>query len=149
MRKRIEPDIIPKLKTIINQKLSYKEICEKTGLPIKYGDSKIAQFRDLDMYCQIDRIEGTKKYIISEVYDEAMLRELNGNDKYQAVFEAAICQMFLDNGDSPLYVSYMDMLKGFNEVNYNFPLLCNSSNIQYLDASYSSFPQIGQSAYKY
>lgn len=148
IRKRIEPDIIPKLRTIVNQNLSYKEICEQTGLPIKYGDSKVAQLRDLDMYCQIDRIEGTTKYIISEVYDEAVLRELNGNDKYQAVFEASICQMFLENGEKPLYVSYMDMLKGFNEVNYNFPLLCNSSNVEYLDSSYAEFPQIGQSAYK-
>lgn len=148
MRKRIEPDIIPRLKTIVNQTLSYKEICEKTGLPIKYGDSKVAQLRDLDMYCQIDRVDGTPKYIISEVYDEAVLRELNGNDKYQAVFEASICQMFLENGDKPLYVSYMDMLKGFNEVNYNFPLLCNSANVEYLDDSYAAFPQIGQSAYK-
>ena len=118
------------------------------GLPVKYGNSKVAQLRDLDMYCQIDRIEGTTKYIISEVYDEAILRELNGNDKYQAAFEASICKMFLENGDNPLYVSYMDMLKGFNEVNYNFPLLCNSENVEYLDESYSYFPQIGQSAYK-
>lgn len=146
--RKIEADIIPKLKTIVNQELSYKDLCEAVDIPVKSGNSKIAQLRDLDMYCQIDRIEGTKKYIISEVYDEAVLRELNGNDKYQVVFEASICQMFLENGDNPLYVSYMDMLKGFNEVNYNFPLLCNSSNIQYLDASYSSFPQIGQSAYK-
>lgn len=146
--RKIEADIIPKLKTIVNQELSYKDLCEAVDIPIKSGNSKIAQLRDLDMYCQIDKIEGTKKYIISEVYDEAVLRELNGNDKYQAVFEASICQMFLENGDNPLYVSYMDMLKGFNEVNYNFPLLCNSSNIQYLDSSYSSFPQIGQSAYK-
>lgn len=145
---KIDADIIPKLRTVINQKLSYKELCEQTGLSIKSGNSKIAQLRDLDMYCQIDRIEGTTKYIISEVYDEAVLRELNGNDKYQAVFEASMCQMFLDNGDNPLYVSYMDMLKGFNEVNYNFSLLCNSSNIKYLDDSYSAFPQIGQSAYK-
>ena len=104
------------------------------------------------MYCQIDRIEGTPKYIISEVYDEAVLRELNGNDKYQSVFEAAICQMFLENGDKPLYVSYMDMLKGFNEVNYNFPLLCNSANTESIQTElgdyYSVFPQIGQSAYK-
>jgi len=146
--RKIEADIIPKLRTIVNQELSYKDLCEAINIPVKTGNSKIAQLRDLDMYCQIDRIEGTKKYIISEVYDEAVLRELNGNDKYQAVFEASICQMFLENGDNPLYVSYMDMLKGFNEVNFNFPLLCNSSNLKYLDASYSSFPQIGQSAYK-
>ena len=146
--RKIEADIIPKLKTIVNQELSYKDLCEAVDIPVKSGNSKIAQLRDLDMYCQIDKIEGTKKYIISEVYDEAVLRELNGNDKYQTVFEASICQMFLENGDNPLYVSYMDMLKGFNEVNYNFPLLCNSSNIKYLDSSYSSFPQIGQSAYK-
>ena len=104
------------------------------------------------MYCQIDKIEGTPKYIISEVYDEAVLRELNGNDKYQSVFEASICQMFLENGDKPLYVSYMDMLKGFNEVNYNFPLLCNSANAESIQTelgdSYAAFPQIGQSAYK-
>ena len=59
--RKIEADIIPKLKTIVNQELSYKDLCEAVDIPIKSGNSKIAQLRDLDMYCQIDRIEGTKK----------------------------------------------------------------------------------------
>lgn len=145
---RINEDIIPKLVAIRGREITYKELCREVGIPYTSSNAKAAQLKDLDMYCQIDRIPNTTKYIISEVYDEAVLRELNGNDKYQAVFEAAIYHMFLDNGDKPLYVSYMDMLKGFNEVNNNFPLLCSAANAEKLGDEYAVMPQIGQPTYK-
>lgn len=145
---QLKEDIIPKLKMIQGKQINYKELCNAIGIKDTGGNVKAARLKDLDMYCQIDRIPNTNKYIISEVYDEAAIRELNGNDKYQAVFEAAIYHMFLDNGDKPLYVSYMDLLKMFNEVNHNFPILCNANITSNLGEEYSILSNISQPTYK-
>ena len=52
---------------------NYKEFCELLGIKEQSGNSKIAQFKDLDTYCEYHK-EG-HKIIIDEVYAEKRKRD--------------------------------------------------------------------------
>ena len=72
---------INKLKEIMGKPMSFPQICEALNLPNKRGNAKAAQLKELEMYCEMDRVG--KKYIITKVYDMAILGEINNNDKFQ------------------------------------------------------------------
>ena len=116
-----DKEIIEKLKEIKGKELKYGELCKSLELEPKTGHSKPAQLKELEMYCEMDRVG--KKYIITKVYDMAILGEINNNDKFQKIFEAAIYHELLRNGNKALYLSYMNMLMLFNEVNKTFIIL--------------------------
>lgn len=117
-------------------------------IPTKVGNAKIAQIDDLDMYCQLERLQGPTRFIVKEVYDNALLAELNGNNKYQALFEAMMYKTLIANGDSPLYLSNMETLELFEEVNENFKIACNKDAMAQLGEDYANFADMGQVAYK-
>lgn len=117
-------------------------------VPIKVGNAKIAQIDDLDMYCLLERLDSPTRYVVKEVYDSTLLSELNGNNKYQALFEAMMYKTLIANGDSPLYLSNMETLELFEEVNENFKVACNRDAMAQLGEAYANFADMGQVAYK-
>lgn len=133
---------------IQGKELKYKQLCQALGVPIKSSNAKTAQLNDLDMYCRLERLYAPTRYIVQEVYDETLLSALNGNNKYQAIFEAALYRELIANGDSPLYLSNMEMLELFEEVNENFRIACNKEMMLQLGDDYACFADMGQVAYK-
>ena len=137
---------INKLKEIMGKPMSFPQICEALNLPNKRGNAKAAQLKELEMYCEMDRVG--KKYIITKVYDMAILGEINNNDKFQKIFEAAIYHELLRNGNKALYLSYMNMLMLFNEVNKNFKYVCNRNLMAELGEEYLDYCKMGEITYK-
>lgn len=137
------------LKKILGQKLKYGQLCKELELEPKKGNSKVAQFDKLAMYCKIEIVDNPRKYVVREVYDEEIevLGELKKN-KYQAMFEAAVCQAFLDNKCKPLYLSSMDTLKLFQEVNDNFSYACNAECMNTIGNGYDYMPEVGMAIYR-
>ena len=72
-----------KLLAIQGQELKYNKLCQALDVPTKVGNAKISQIDDLGMYCRLEQLSGPTRYVVQEVYDGALLAELNGNNKYQ------------------------------------------------------------------
>lgn len=62
-------DFLEKGKVIKN----YKELCKLANMDVKAGDSKKAQLKELERYCEYTRIGN--KFVIKEVYDKPKEKE--------------------------------------------------------------------------
>lgn len=142
--------IIEKLKAIEGQELKYKQLCESLDIPVKAGNAKQSQLKDLLVYCNLVKLDKPTRYLIKEVYSEEIkiLGELDGHNKFQLMFEAALFQAFLDNGGKSLYLSKMDMLKLFKEVNDNFSFAMNQTQMNMLGEEYEYMPKMGEILYR-
>lgn len=143
-------DIIAKLKSIEGQELKYKKLCEALGIPIKTSNSKKAQLKSLQIYCKLVELDKPKRYLIEKVYNEEleMLGLAKGNNKFQLMFEAAVYQAFLKNNGAPLYLSNMDAIKLFKEVNDNFTYACNNEDMQMMGPEYEYMPEVAKIIYR-
>ena len=143
-------ELLKKLKAIEGQELKYKKLCEAIGFPVKTSDSKNAQLKNLTMYCDLVQLEKPRRYLIKKVYDKEMdmLGLIDNRNKYQLMFEAAVYQAFLDNGGEPLYLSNMDSIKLFKEVNDNFAYACNKEDMQLMGPEYEFMPDVAKIIYK-
>lgn len=143
-------ELVKKLYSVKGEEIKYKQLCEKLNLKIKTGNAKKSQLEDLEAYCQIDKLNSPTRYIITEVYDKAILGlgVLNKNNKYQLLFEAAIYQTFISNGGEPLWLSNMEMLKLFQEVNENFSYACNSQLMKKMGEEFIYMAEMSQVVYR-
>lgn len=114
-----------KLKGILNQELSYKQLCEALGVKQKRGDSQKAQLEDLELFCDLEVIkDGTKKfkYKVVTVYEFAFdfYKALARTNDIRFYFEAAVYQLLLENGCKPLYVSYTELMMKMGQITAEF-----------------------------
>ena len=121
-KENISREAIEKLPTIVGQEMNYRQLCHTLDLPERGGTQKAAQLRELQKYCELERIQGTQRYLVKQIYDEnitAFIEYLDAPDQ-QLLFDAMLYQTFLDNGCKPLHLSNTEMLMLFREVNENF-----------------------------
>lgn len=132
------------------KEMTYKQLCEALDIPYLSGYSKKKQLEDLQGQYKIIKLSNPTRYIIEEEYDEVrpLIDKINGNDKFQMIFDAALYQLFLDNYGRPIYASRMDLLKLFKEVNKNFGNICNEEYVAKLGAEFSFMSEMGQVVYK-
>lgn len=142
--------IIGKLKNIIGKELKYHQLCEALDLPKKGTRQKASQLKQLLIYCDYETLPKPTRYVVTQVYEKEVkvFLEINKNNKYQIMFDAVIYQALLENGGKPLYVSTIDMLKLFAEVNENFVYTCSSENMAKLGENFIYFTEMGQIAKK-
>ena len=147
---KMDKDIIPKLKAIIGQELKYHQLCEALNIPKLSTRQKINQLKQLQMYCDFEVLPKPTRYIIKEVYENEVraFSKINGNNKYQMMFDAVVYQTFLENEGKPIYVSTLDMLKLFSEVNENFAYTCSPENMIKLGEDFVCFTEMGRIAKK-
>lgn len=146
----LKEEIIPKLKAIIGQELKYNKLCEALELPNVGTRSKVRQLKELQLYCDFDILQKPTRYVIREVYEKEskIFEKINGNNKYQMMFDAVVYQTFLENEGKPIYVSTLDMLKLFSEVNENFAYTCSPENMMKLGEDFVYFTEMGRIAKK-
>ena len=110
------------LREYIGLELTYKQICDAAEMPIQYGNSKTAQMKELQKYCELERIDGTHRYLLKQIYDNAAIELADYLDapEQQLLFDAALYQEFLKNDGKPLHLSNTEMILLFKEVNENF-----------------------------
>ena len=142
--------LLERLKLIKGKELKYKQLCEELNLKIKGGESKKAQLNNLLMYCDLEKLEKPTRFKVNEVYDEVILGLgiLSKNNKYQILFEAALYQEFLRNGGEPLWLSNMDTLKLFQEINENFSYACNKESMKKMGEEFMYMASMSQVVYK-
>ena len=84
--------------------------------------------RELQQYCNIEKISGTTKYVIHKVYKEKKLSSLNSNNKFQLYVEHAIQKALKENGYKPLYLSHTQLLEKLHLVNNNYRIFNDKDN---------------------
>lgn len=143
-------DIIPKLKAVVGKELKYHQLCEALNIPRLGTRQKVNQLKQLQMYCEFEILSKPTRYVINEVYEKEVraFEKINGNNKYQMMFDAIVYQTFLENGGRPIYASTLDMLKLFAEVNENFVYTCSAENMAKLGENFIYFTEMGQIAKK-
>lgn len=127
---KIDDEFIAKL-TQIKEKglpIKYSTLCDIIGMKRKSSYSKEAQLKELRCYCDLNIITTSKSrtalYMIDEVYPQAVkFMKIIGESKTLRYFEATLYQAIVQNKKNPLYLSNMEMLRLFKEVNDNFELL--------------------------
>ena len=121
---------IEKLQEMQGQELKYKDLCNELDIPYKTGKSKQIQLNDLELYCNFVKLDSPTRYLITEVYDKPLtfLQDINSNNKYQLGFDAALYNAFLKNNCQDLYMSQLDLLSLFCEINDNFKLTLQKEN---------------------
>lgn len=140
-----------KLAEIINQPMSYKQLCAAIELEPKGGTQKIAQLENLQLYCAIEKTSNPTRYIVREVYDAAdgLLAEITKNDRCGLLFEAAIYQYFKDYNNKPLKLSKMQMIELFKEVNENFKYSCRADIMEELAPELTFMSDMSLSVYRF
>ena len=129
---------IENLKKIIGKELKYKSLCEAINIPVKGGDAKKSQIKDLQTYCSLSLLENPTRFIVEEVYDGAfeVINGISGNNKFQAIFDAALYHALIKNHGNPLYVSGLELIRLFQEVNDNFGATLNINILKKIGNEY-------------
>lgn len=145
-----ERELIKNLESIKGVELKYNQLCGQLNLKIKSSNTKTRQLEDLQTFCQLDKLSSPTRYMVTEVYDKAVLglKALHQNNKYQLLFEAAIYQSFIKNNNEPLWLSNMEMLKLFQEVNENFAYACNPQLMKKMGPEYIYMTNMSQTVYR-
>lgn len=147
---RNEEEFIEKLNNIKGQSLTYKKMCELLDEPLRNSDSKKRQIEEWQLFCNIDISKNPTRYVVLDVYEGRieLLKEINSNNKYQTIFEGGLYQRLLDNKGKPLYISNMELLSLFHEVNENFSYSCNTGYMSLLGVNYQTLNEMSQIVYK-
>lgn len=138
------------LKSIIGKEVKYKQMCEIIGIPVKSGASKKAQIKDLQSYCSLSILKNPTKFVVEEVYDEAftIINDISANNKYQKIFDAALYHALIKNHGQPLYVSGLELIQLFEEVNENFDVTFNKEALQKIGQEYLYMNSISDILYR-
>lgn len=137
-------ETINKLKQLEGHELKYKELIEYLGLPYVSGNSKLKQLSDLLLYCDYEILEKPTRYYIKEVYET--IYNLTSNE-LQRIFDAILFQALLNNNGYPLYLSSMDILNIFKEINSNFAFTFSKNNLIKINEDYSYMNDMSEIVY--
>lgn len=121
MEEKVDTKVIENAQLIVGQELKYKELCTALAIPTKAGDSKTAQLKWLDSFTDLTKLDSPTRYRIDGVHPDifAVLDKIS-NDECQAAFDAALYCKMLSNEGYPLYISNLELLLLFNEINEDF-----------------------------
>lgn len=109
--------------SIINQPLTYKQLCQALSIQPKSGKSKIYQIKNIELYCDLTITSNPTRYIINEIYDEALLP--NSKAKFQVPLEILVMRLFRANNYQTLYITTNRLLECMKLVNDNYSIIKN------------------------
>ena len=141
---------IDKLKELEGRELNYHQICQEIGVDVKRGNAKNAQMKELQKYCELERISGTQRYRIKQVYDDSIIN-LNtylDTPEMQLLFDASLFKAFKDCGNRTLYLSNTEMLRLFEEINDNFSYTFNPKALVTINRNFTYMADVGKVVYR-
>ena len=115
----------------------YKELCEYLNLPVLGGDSKKAQLKQLQSQYDITILPNPTRYLFNGEYPiQLKALDIHSNDKFQKIFDAIMFRLLIENKGRALYLSNMELIKLFQEVNDNFVMTFDKAKLVYIDIEY-------------
>lgn len=116
---------------------TYKELCEYLDIPILAGNSKIAQLKQLQSQYDITILSNPTRYLFNGEYPiQLKALDIHSNDKFQKIFDAIMFRLLIENKGHALYLSNMELIKLFQEVNENFVMTFDKAKLVYIDIEY-------------
>lgn len=109
-----------KLEGYINQELTYKKICEITGLKYIGGRAKTCQIEDIERYFKVEK--NKTKYLLIEKYETPLEKEDKRKSVYYDDLETIILFILDNSEDFHVLWSITKALKLTNMVNSNYSL---------------------------
>lgn len=109
--------------SIVNQPLSYKQLCQALSIQPKTGKSKIYQIKNIELYCDLSITSNPTRYIINEIYDEALLP--NTKAKFQIPLEILVMRLFRANKYNTIYITTSRLLECMKLVSDNYSIIKN------------------------
>ena len=98
---------------------NYKELCAALDIKPAGGDSKVAQFKDLDTYCEYHK-EG-HKIIIDEIFDEMKPRkDKRFGSEYKEMKELILRLLLTSKESNRAIFSKPALLEGLGAINGNY-----------------------------
>lgn len=132
--------------SIVNQPLSYKQLCQALSIQPKTGKSKIYQIKNIELYCDLSITSKPTRYIINEIYDEALLP--NTKAKFQIPLEILVMRLFRANKYNTIYITTSRLLECMKLVSDNYAIIKNPDLRNKLpfdtDALYSGASKSGE-----
>ena len=150
IKEPISEESIGKLKEIEGRELNYQQICQEIGVDVKRGNAKNAQMNELQKYCELERITGTQRYLIKQVYDNDIV-DLNtylDAPELQLLFDASLFKAFKECGNKPLYLSNTEMLRLFEEINDNFSYTFNPKALATINRNFTYMADMSKIVYR-
>ena len=113
--------IIENTQSVIGQELKYNDLCTALAIPAKEGNAKKKQLKWLSSFTDLTKLNSPTRYRIDKVYPDiyAIIDKIS-TDECQAAFDAALYCKMLGGEGYPLYISNLELLLLFNEINNNF-----------------------------
>lgn len=103
---------------------NYKDLCNVLDIPIRSGNSKITQMKELERFCLLSR-DGNK-LVVQEVFD-IPLPERKGRggkniygDLLTLLITDRLIEQWKSTGISTVFMTRNDILKGASMINHNF-----------------------------
>lgn len=109
--------------SIINTPLTYKQLCQSLSIEPKTGKSKIYQIKNIELYCDLTITSNPTRYIINEIYDEALLPDSKA--KFQVPLEILIMRLFKANNYQSIYITTSRLLECMKLVSDNYSIIKN------------------------
>lgn len=150
IKEPISKESIDRLQDIVGEEMNYQQICREIGIKAKRGNAKNAQMKELQKYCELERIAGTQRYFIKQIYDADVV-DLNtylDTPEMQLLFDASMFQAFKANGNKPLYLSNTEMLRLFEEVNDNFSYTFNPRQLAAINRNLTYMADMSKIVYR-
>lgn len=150
IKEPISEKTIGKLKGLDGKEMNYQQLCRELDILPKTSNSKIAQIAEIRKYCELDRISGTQRYRIKQVYDDNII-DLNtylDTPEMQLLFDVSLFRAFKNCGNKTLYLSNTEMLRLFEEINDNFSYTFNPRALATINRNFTYMADVGKIVYR-
>ena len=150
IKEPISEEMVGKLKGLEGKEMNYRQLCLELDMPPKTSNSKTAQLVELQKYCELERIAGTQRYLIKQVYDTDIINLNTYLDapELQLLFDASLFKAFKDCGNKPLYLSNTEMLRLFEEINDNFSYTFNPKALATINRNFTYMADMSKIVYR-
>lgn len=101
-------------------KLTYKEICKITGEKEVTGNARYSQIKKWKRFIDLEKIKGSQKYLIKEVYKNPLPKESKQNSLYTKVIELLLMYELSEKEDYTAQYTKTNLYNILGMVNDNF-----------------------------
>ena len=116
------------LKEIYENKemLNYKQLCERLGINVLTGNSKVKQLKELSGILKYER-KG-QKYLITELCDKEIVDMFNKRSIYIPYIQLILTDIFENLKKEELYFTYKEILYELGMINKNYKVLTGNNS---------------------
>lgn len=101
-------------------KLTYKEICKIIGEKEATGNARYSQIKNWKRFINLEKIQGSQKYLIKEIYKHPLPKESKQNSLYTKVIELLLMYELSEKEEYTAQYTKTNLYHTLGMVNSNF-----------------------------